>query len=125
VAAVVALVAMVGLASGIWQVHRLGLLRPLADVLKPQSIPFAAAVLMALAERASQAWTLSIGLNSFAVLAASLAIGSLAYLTAIALMRDEHITRLVTEFAGDVAPVTERVPMIGTLARRLSLIPRP
>ena len=30
---------MIGLISAVWQVHRLGLLRPLADVLKPQSIP--------------------------------------------------------------------------------------
>jgi len=118
VAAVVAIVAMIGLMSGIWQVHRLGLLRPIADVLKPQSIPFAAAALMAVVERASQAWTLSIGLNAFAVLAISLSIGSMAYLTAVALMRDEHVTRLFTEFAGDLVPVTERVPMLGTLARR-------
>ena len=118
VAAVVAIVAMIGLMSGIWQVHRLGLLRPIADVLKPQSIPFAATALMAVVERASQAWTLSIGLNAFAVLAISLSIGSMAYLTAVALMRDEHVTRLFTEFAGDLVPVTERVPMLGTLARR-------
>jgi hypothetical protein len=109
---------MIGLLSGIWQVHRLGLLRPMADVLKPQSIPFAAAVVMVLAERTSQAWMLSIGLNAFAVLTVGLSVGSVAYLAAVALMRDEAITKLATELVGDLIPVTERVPMLGTLARR-------
>ena len=118
VATAVAIVSMFGLASAIWQVYRLGLLRPLADVLKPQSIPLAAAVLMALTERLSQAWTQSIGLNSFTVLAVSLPIGVAAYLAAIAVLRDEGMTRLMTELVGDLKPVTSRVPMLGTLARR-------
>jgi PST family polysaccharide transporter len=118
VATAVAIVAMAGLGSGMWQVYRLDLLRPLADVLKPQSIPFAAALLMALAERTSQLWAQSMGLNSFATLAISLPLGAAAYLSAIAFMRDEAVAKLIAEFAGDLAPVTARVPMLGTLARR-------
>jgi PST family polysaccharide transporter len=118
VATAVTLVTIFGLVSAIWQVHRLGLVRPLADVLKPQSIPFAGALLMVAAERAGQAWALSLGLNPFAVLAVSLPIGAATYVAALAVMRDEHLTRLVTELTGDLAPVTSRVPMLGMLARR-------
>jgi hypothetical protein len=73
---------------------------------------------MVVAERASQAWTQSLGLNEFVVLTVSVAIGSAAYLATIAVMRDEDLTRLVGELVGDIAPVTTRVPMLGTLARR-------
>jgi hypothetical protein len=118
VATAVAVVALAGLGSGMWQVYRLGLLRPLTDVLKPQSIPFAAALLMALAEHATQLWAHSTGLNSFGVLAISGSIGGAAYLATVAFMRDEALTKLITEFAGDLTPVTSRVPMLGTLARR-------
>jgi O-antigen/teichoic acid export membrane protein len=118
VAAAVTVVSMLGLVSAIWQVYHLGLLKPLTDVLKPQSIPLAGAVLMVVAERASQAWALSLGLNAFVVLIVSLSIGSVAYLATIAIMRDEDLTRLVRELMGDIAPVTTRVPMLGTLARR-------
>jgi len=118
VATAVTLVSLAGLASGMWQVQRLGLLRPLADVLKPQSIPLAGAILMIVAERAAQAWTQSIGFNALAVMAVSLPIGAGAYLAAIAVMRDEGLTRLISELKGDLLPVTARVPMLGTLARR-------
>jgi PST family polysaccharide transporter len=119
VATAVALVAVAGLGSGMWQVYRLGLLRPMADILKPQSIPFAAALLMALAEHAAQLWAHSTGLNSFGGLVVSGLLGSAAYLATVAFMRDEAVTKLVTEFAGDLTPVASRVPMLGTLARRL------
>jgi O-antigen/teichoic acid export membrane protein len=118
VATAVTAVSMLGLASAIWQVHHLGLLKSFTDVLKPQSVPLAGAVLMVVAERASQAWTQSLGLNEFVVLTVSVAIGSAAYLATIAVMRDEDLTRLVGELVGDIAPVTTRVPMLGTLARR-------
>ena len=118
VATAVTLVTLFGLISGLWQVHRLQLLRPWADILKPQSIPLGGAALMVVAEHASQVWTQSIGLNAFAVLAVSLPIGVVAYLATIAIMRDEDLTRLVQELVGDIAPVTARVPMLGTLARR-------
>ncbi len=118
VATAITIVTMFGLISAVWQVHRLQLLRPWADVMKPQSVPLAGAVLMVAAERAAQAWTQSIGFNAFAVLAVSLPIGCAAYLAAIVVMRDEALTRLVTELKGDLLPVTDRVPMLGTLARR-------
>lgn len=118
VAVAITVVTLLGLTSALWQVHRLQLLRPWADVLKPQSIPMAGAILMAVAERAAQAWALSIGLNPFAVLVVSIPIGCTAYLAAIALLRDESMTRLLSELRGDLMPVTERVPMLGTLARR-------
>jgi len=118
VSTAVAVVTMFGLASAIWQVHRLQLLRPLADVLKPQTIPFGAAILMMAVERAAQAWALSRGFNAFAVLAVAVPIGGAAYLTAIAFLRDEAMTSLLAELLGDLKPVTSRVPMLGTLARR-------
>ena len=109
VATAVTLVTVFGLVSALWQVQRLQLLRPWADVLKPQSIPLGAAILMVAVERTAQAWTHSVGFNDFAVLAVALAVGGAAYLAAIALMRDEAMTRLITELKGDLVPVTARL----------------
>ncbi len=119
VATAVAIVNMIGLISAVWQVHRLGLLRPVADVLKPQSIPFGGALVMVAAERACQLWALSMEFNAFIVLAASLATGSAAYLIVVVVMRDDVLTRLLTEVKGDLAPFAARMPMLATLSRRL------
>jgi teichuronic acid exporter len=118
IATATVIVNMIGLILVVWQVSRLGLLRPLADVVKPQRIPFIAALAMVVAEHACQAWAQSMGLNAFVSLPVSLAIGSAAYLTAVALMRDDVLTRLLTEVKGDLAPFTARVPMLATLTRR-------
>jgi PST family polysaccharide transporter len=123
VAAALVAVNAIGLVVAMWQVGRLGLLRPVADVIAPQGIPFCAAVAMVLAERGVQLWTLSVDLNAFAVLTGSLAAGAAAYLAVIALMKDETLTNLLTDVLGDVAPLTERVPMIGTLTRRFRQTP--
>ena len=119
VATAVAIVNMTGLITAVWQVHRLGLLRPLADVLKPQSIPLGGALVMVAAERACQLWAQSMDFNPFIILAASLATGAAAYLIVIAVMRDEALTRLLTEVKDDLTPVAARMPMLATLARRL------
>jgi PST family polysaccharide transporter len=108
VAAAVTVVTLFGLVSAVWQVHRLQLLRPWADVLRPQAIPLAGAILMVAVERMAQAWARSMGLNAFAVLAVSLPLGCIAYLAAIAVMRDEGLTRLLKELKGDLMPVTAR-----------------
>ena len=119
VATAVAVVNMTGLITAVWQVHRLGLLRPVTDVLKPQSIPFGGAIVMVAVERLCQVWAQSMDFNPFTILAAALTAGGLAYLIVIVVMRDEALTELLTEAKGDLAPVAARMPMLATLARRL------
>lgn len=119
VASSLAIVNLIGLASAVWQVHRLGFLRPVADVLKPQTIPIGGTVAMIAVERACQLWTQSIGMPAFVVLGASLAAGSAAYLVVIAVLKDDVLTRLLAEVRGDLAPLAARVPVLAPITRRL------
>jgi PST family polysaccharide transporter len=118
VATALVTVNLLGLAAAMWQTARLGLVRPLADVIGPQRIPFSAALAMVLAERGVQVWTQSLDLHAFVVLIASLGAGAAAYLGALALMKDDSVTALLSDLLGDAAPFAARVPMLGTLARR-------
>jgi O-antigen/teichoic acid export membrane protein len=113
------IVNLIGLILVVWQVYRLGLLRPLADVVKPQTIPFGGAIAMVVAEHACQAWMRSIQLSPFLSLPVSLAIGGIAYLGTVALMRDEVLMHLLTEVKGDLEPLVGRVPMFGPALARL------
>jgi PST family polysaccharide transporter len=118
VATAVTTVIIIGLVSAIWQVHRLGFLRAVTDVIRPQSVPFAGGVAMAVTEHACRIWAQSFGANAFGVLAVALTLGGAAYLVVIAIMRDEGLTQLMTELKGDLDPFAARVPMVATLARR-------
>jgi O-antigen/teichoic acid export membrane protein len=106
-----------GLMLVVWQVYRLGLLRPLADVVKPQAIPFGGAMALVVTEHACQAWAQSIGLSAFISLPICLAVGGTAYLIMVAMLKDEVLTRLIDEFKGDLEPIAGRVPMFGALVR--------
>ena len=111
------IVNLIGLILVVWQVYRLGLLRPLADVVKPQAIPFGGAIALVVTEHACQAWAQSIGLSPFVSLPACLAVGGTAYLVVVAMLKDEVLTRLLAELKGDLEPLAGRVPMFAVLAR--------
>ncbi len=111
--------AVVAMITAVRQVDRLGLMRPIADVVRPQSIPCGAAIVMVLAERACQVWIRSTGVNSFVVLPVTAAVGGAVYLGVVALMRDAELTRLLTELRTDLVPLAARMPMPAMLARRL------
>jgi PST family polysaccharide transporter len=119
IATALLVVSVVGFVTAIYQVERLGLLRPFADVIRPQLIPCGAAVVMVLAERACQVWIRSTGVSAFIVLPVSAAVGGATYLGVVALMRDAELNRLIAELRADLMPLAARMPMPALLARRL------
>jgi hypothetical protein len=107
------------LVAAVWRVHQLNLLRPTADVMRPQLIPFAAAIALMLAERSGLGWAQAAGANGFVALIFALACGGVAYLVVIAVLRDKVLTRLLIEVKEDLAPLATRMPMVAALARRM------